>query len=229
MAKVAGRSNGSATRVVPVFEGVVRRRCGATGRSGTSVTRVRGDGRSLATVDHPFSGILNAARTVVFSRTLTTAEWANTSHRRWWHDRRDRLAQARRQRPHRCLGRRSPVAVAHAARLDRRDRLQDVLAFSLGVILDRPECAAAPPMRRERPQRPTAQPRGKRRRRGRSAGHRRTSRTSTTPMPPEGRPGRRRSRPPQRSRSTSRAPSSPPCPHPDPGATQECPQVRVGH
>ena len=29
--------------------------------------------------DHPFSGILNAARKVVFSRTLTTAEWANAT------------------------------------------------------------------------------------------------------------------------------------------------------
>jgi hypothetical protein len=31
----------------------------------------------LPTADHPFSGIMNAARKVVFSRTLTTAEWAN--------------------------------------------------------------------------------------------------------------------------------------------------------
>ena len=29
--------------------------------------------------DHPFSGILNAGRKVVFSRTLQTAEWANTT------------------------------------------------------------------------------------------------------------------------------------------------------
>ena len=29
--------------------------------------------------DHPFSPILNAARKVVFSRTLETAEWANTT------------------------------------------------------------------------------------------------------------------------------------------------------
>jgi dihydrofolate reductase len=29
--------------------------------------------------DHPFSGILNAARKVVFSRTLKTADWANTT------------------------------------------------------------------------------------------------------------------------------------------------------
>jgi dihydrofolate reductase len=28
--------------------------------------------------DHPFSGILTAGRKVVFSRTLTTADWANT-------------------------------------------------------------------------------------------------------------------------------------------------------
>ncbi len=29
--------------------------------------------------DHPFSGILNAAHKVVFSRTMTTADWANTT------------------------------------------------------------------------------------------------------------------------------------------------------
>jgi len=29
--------------------------------------------------DHPFADILNAGRKVVFSRTLTTAEWANTT------------------------------------------------------------------------------------------------------------------------------------------------------
>jgi dihydrofolate reductase len=29
--------------------------------------------------DHPFAGILNAGRKVVFSRTLNTAEWANTT------------------------------------------------------------------------------------------------------------------------------------------------------
>ena len=29
--------------------------------------------------DHPFAPILNAARKVVFSRTLTTADWANTT------------------------------------------------------------------------------------------------------------------------------------------------------
>ena len=34
---------------------------------------------ALSTGDHPFSGILNAARKVVFSRTLKTAEWANTT------------------------------------------------------------------------------------------------------------------------------------------------------
>jgi dihydrofolate reductase len=32
-----------------------------------------------AATDHPFSGIMNAARKVVFSRTLTTAEWVNTT------------------------------------------------------------------------------------------------------------------------------------------------------
>ena len=29
--------------------------------------------------DHPWSGIMNAGRKVVFSRTLTTADWANTA------------------------------------------------------------------------------------------------------------------------------------------------------
>src|SRR5215207_8255190 len=32
-----------------------------------------------ASTDHPFAPILNAARKVVFSRTLKTANWANTS------------------------------------------------------------------------------------------------------------------------------------------------------
>lgn len=35
--------------------------------------------RALPTADHPFSGIMNAAPKVVFSRTLRTAEWANTT------------------------------------------------------------------------------------------------------------------------------------------------------
>jgi dihydrofolate reductase len=34
---------------------------------------------ALPTADHPFSPIMNAARKVVFSRTLTSAEWANTT------------------------------------------------------------------------------------------------------------------------------------------------------
>jgi hypothetical protein len=34
---------------------------------------------ALPTADHPFTGIMNAARNVVFSRTLRTAEWANTT------------------------------------------------------------------------------------------------------------------------------------------------------
>ena len=33
---------------------------------------------ALPTADHPFTGIMNAARKVVFSRTLRMAEWANT-------------------------------------------------------------------------------------------------------------------------------------------------------
>jgi len=32
-----------------------------------------------AAADHPWSGIMNAGRKVVFSRTLTTADWANTT------------------------------------------------------------------------------------------------------------------------------------------------------
>src|SRR5215207_5881280 len=32
-----------------------------------------------AATDHPFTGIMNAAREVVFSRTLRTPEWANTT------------------------------------------------------------------------------------------------------------------------------------------------------
>src|SRR6185295_7547124 len=37
--------------------------------------------RSMTTTaaDHPFADILNAGRKVVFSRTLQTAEWANTT------------------------------------------------------------------------------------------------------------------------------------------------------
>ena len=34
---------------------------------------------ALPTADDPFSGILNAARKVVFSRTMRMAEWANTT------------------------------------------------------------------------------------------------------------------------------------------------------
>jgi dihydrofolate reductase len=34
---------------------------------------------ALPTADHPFTGIMNAARKVVFSRTLRTAGWANTT------------------------------------------------------------------------------------------------------------------------------------------------------
>jgi dihydrofolate reductase len=34
---------------------------------------------ALPTADHPFTAIMNAARKVVFSRTLRTAEWANTT------------------------------------------------------------------------------------------------------------------------------------------------------
>jgi dihydrofolate reductase len=38
-----------------------------------------GPSMTTAIVDHPFSPILNAARKVVFSRTLKTADWVNTT------------------------------------------------------------------------------------------------------------------------------------------------------
>ena len=34
---------------------------------------------ALPTADHPFPDVMNAARKVVFSRTLKTADWANTT------------------------------------------------------------------------------------------------------------------------------------------------------
>jgi dihydrofolate reductase len=74
---------------------------------------------ALPTADHPFTGILNAGRKVVFSRTLKTAEWANTTIAAG-DTAEDRQAQARGRRPHRGLGRRWLLAVAHAARPDRR-------------------------------------------------------------------------------------------------------------
>jgi dihydrofolate reductase len=37
------------------------------------------DAMTTTAPDHPFAGILNAGRKVVFSRTLKTAEWANTT------------------------------------------------------------------------------------------------------------------------------------------------------
>ena len=43
-------------------------------------TAYEGMAGSLATAtDHPWASILNAGRKVVFSRTLTTADWANTT------------------------------------------------------------------------------------------------------------------------------------------------------
>jgi dihydrofolate reductase len=33
----------------------------------------------MTSVDHPFADILNAGRKVVFSRTMKTADWANTT------------------------------------------------------------------------------------------------------------------------------------------------------
>jgi dihydrofolate reductase len=45
----------------------------------TGRTAYEGMAGALPTAGHPFSGIMNAARKVVFSRTLNTAEWANTT------------------------------------------------------------------------------------------------------------------------------------------------------
>jgi len=73
---------------------------------------------ALPAADHPFTGVMNAARKVVFSRTLRTAEWANTTIAAG-DTAEDRQAQARRRRPYRGLGRRWLLAVAHAARRDR--------------------------------------------------------------------------------------------------------------
>ena len=42
-------------------------------------TTYEGMALALPTGNHPFSGVMNAARKVVFSRTMKTAEWANTS------------------------------------------------------------------------------------------------------------------------------------------------------
>ena len=42
-------------------------------------TTYEGMAASLPTADHPFSAILNAAPKVVFSRTLQSAGWANTT------------------------------------------------------------------------------------------------------------------------------------------------------
>jgi dihydrofolate reductase len=42
-------------------------------------TTYEGTSEAMTTTAHPFADILTAARKVVFSRTLTTADWANTS------------------------------------------------------------------------------------------------------------------------------------------------------
>lgn len=42
-------------------------------------TAYEGMAAALPTADHPFSPMLNAANKIVFSRTLKTAEWANTT------------------------------------------------------------------------------------------------------------------------------------------------------
>lgn len=42
-------------------------------------TTYEGMAKALSTGDHPFSAVLNEGRKVVFSRTLTSADWANTT------------------------------------------------------------------------------------------------------------------------------------------------------
>ena len=42
-------------------------------------TTYEGMAGALPTADHPFTGVMNAGRKVVFSRTLRTAEWVNTT------------------------------------------------------------------------------------------------------------------------------------------------------
>lgn len=70
--------------------------------------------------DHPFAAILTAGRKVVFSRTLKTADWANTTIAAG--DTAEEIDELRLggRRPHRGLGRRRPLAVADPARPDRR-------------------------------------------------------------------------------------------------------------
>ena len=58
---------------------------------------------ALPTADHPFTGIMNAARKVVFSRTLRTAEWANTTIAGGDTTKRS-TSSARRRRPHHGFG-----------------------------------------------------------------------------------------------------------------------------
>ena len=42
-------------------------------------TAYEGMAAALPMADHPFTGIMNAGRKVVFSRTLKAADWANTT------------------------------------------------------------------------------------------------------------------------------------------------------
>lgn len=42
-------------------------------------TAYEGMARAMTTTDHPFADILNVGRKVVFSRTMKTADWANTT------------------------------------------------------------------------------------------------------------------------------------------------------
>jgi len=58
---------------------------------------------ALPTADHPFSGVLNAGRKAVFSRSLRTAKWANTTIAAGDTTKRS-TSSARRRRPHHGFG-----------------------------------------------------------------------------------------------------------------------------
>ena len=64
------------TREPPAHNGRRRRSSRAHSRAAPPRGQRRGNEKST---DHPFAPILNAARKVVFSRTLKTADWANTT------------------------------------------------------------------------------------------------------------------------------------------------------
>ena len=77
-------------------------------------------GAMTTSTDHPFAPILNAARKVVFSRTLKTADWANTTIAAG--DTAEEIDKLRQGGDGHIVvwGGVRPLAVAHAARPDRR-------------------------------------------------------------------------------------------------------------